>query len=130
MVVSFGVQCLCASREDLSESPEEQIYRLFQKAEDKEKETLIQEDVVGVKSALNELITHPTSGIMIGYFNLNAEGKNTKMGKAWNIYKARVGKDNSLDKFVVFMKENKEHVPKEMVERLVDMGKGMAYLYH
>lgn len=42
MVNSFGVMCACVSQRVLSESPEEQVNRLFNKAEEKEKETVIQ----------------------------------------------------------------------------------------
>ncbi|GLJ29121.1 hypothetical protein SUGI_0574080 [Cryptomeria japonica] len=139
----FGVECLCSKQEGLAEAPEEQINRLFNKANDKEKETVVQilgtdfwrnghvHDGVLLEAFLTRFIKPvPEFGVMVGYFDLNAEGVKTKMKAAWSLYKTRVGKAYSLEKFEAFMRENSEIMTDEMVARLVELGNGMAYLYY
>ncbi|GLJ36774.1 hypothetical protein SUGI_0740940 [Cryptomeria japonica] len=63
---------------------------------------------------MNNLKVVLESGIMVRYFDLAGEGKKIKMKKAWNIYKARVGKECNLDNFKEFMNCNKELMPEEM----------------
>ncbi|GLJ16411.1 hypothetical protein SUGI_0278660 [Cryptomeria japonica] len=92
---------------------------------------MVREDLAGaVKTSLNSINPVSEPRLMIGYFDLNVEGMKTKMKKAWSLYKSGLGKECSLEKFEAFMRENSEIMVDEMVDRLVDLGNGMAYLNH
>lgn len=64
------------------------------------------------------------------FFDLNDEGKKTKMLKAWKLYKKGMGQLCSLDKVLAFMEENNDFLPKATVEELKVIGDNIGYLYH
>ncbi|GLJ52733.1 hypothetical protein SUGI_1122920 [Cryptomeria japonica] len=66
----------------------------------------------------------------VGIFQLNAEVKKQKMKKAWELFKAGVVKEYSVDKFAEFMKNNDNVMPEEIVDMVVVIGNGIAYLYN
>ncbi|GLJ41036.1 hypothetical protein SUGI_0849570 [Cryptomeria japonica] len=151
MVERFEVICKCTKQEELSDSPNEQVSRLLNKANDKEVESVIQilgvyywsnghvhdgvvmenlfdpivqvlgnpstairmvrrmvrEDIYeGVMGSLDSMETVPASECMLGYFDLEAQGKKVKMQKAWSLFRAGVMKDYSLSKFKDYMRDN------------------------
>lgn len=92
---------------------------------------MVQEDLTqGVFEALDTIEVVMAFGCMLGFFYLNVEGKKKKMQKSQSLFKAGIVKEYSMEKFEAFMQENKGFMPKEIVEKVVQIGEGIKYLYN
>ncbi|GLJ47797.1 hypothetical protein SUGI_1009550 [Cryptomeria japonica] len=82
-----------------------------------------EDNAQGVKTVLQTLEIVPQSKIMLGFFDLNAEGKKNKISKAWKLFKVGVGQKYKLDEFEAFMSAHGDLLPEEVIERLKVIGK-------
>lgn len=70
------------------------------------------------------------SKAMIGIFNLNGNGKNIKMKKAWSLNNKCVKKKKNIDEFMAFINSNMGILSPEDFHRLVNIGVGIGFFYH
>lgn len=91
---------------------------------------VVEELYLEMLNAMDMIDTNISDGDLLGFFCLEAEGKNKIMKKAWALFESCIVKENDMSKFEAFYQANINLFPEDAAARMISIGKRIGYLYH